>query len=81
MENDGINILIDGEIEELHHQDYNGKRINIILKDENNFSLSSKLDIGVHTNSDIKQEEYYINYVEMRMMQMDTLKRMKKHGG
>ena len=59
--NDGIDILIDGEIEELHHQDYNGKRINIILKDENNFSLSSKLDIGVHANFDIKQDEYCFN--------------------
>ena len=59
--NDGINILIDGEIEELHHQDYNGKRVNVILKDENNFTLSSKLDIGVHVNFDIKQEEYCFN--------------------
>ena len=59
--NDGIDILIDGEIEELHHQDYNGKRINIILKDENNFSLSSKLDIGVHANFDIKQDDYCFN--------------------
>jgi len=59
--NDGINILIDGKIEELHHQDYNGKRVNVILKDENNFSVSAKLDIGVHTNFNIKQEEYCFN--------------------
>lgn len=59
--NDGIDILIDGEIEKLHHQDYNGKRVNVILKGENNFSLSSKLDIGVHANFDIKQEEYCFN--------------------
>ena len=56
--NDGISILIDGKIEELHHQDYNGKRVNVILKDENNFSVSAKLDIGVHNNFNIKQEEY-----------------------
>ena len=59
--NDGITILIDGEIQELHHQDYNGKRVNVILKDENNFLVSAKLDIGVHTNFDIKQEEYCFN--------------------
>ena len=59
--NDGINILIDGKIEELLHQDYNGKRVNVILKDENNFSVSAKLDIGVHTNFNIKQEEYCFN--------------------
>ena len=58
---DGITILIDGEIQELHHQDYNGKRVNVILKDENNFSVSAKLDIGVHTNFDIKQEQYCFN--------------------
>ncbi len=58
---DGINILIDGDIEKLHHQDYNGKRVNVILKDENNFSVSAKLDIGVHTNFDIKQEQYCFN--------------------
>ena len=46
--NDGINILIDSEIEKLHHQDYNGKQVNVILKDENNFSVSAKTDIGVH---------------------------------
>ena len=58
---DGINIFVDGEIEELHHQDYNGKRVNVILKDKNNFSLSAKIDIGVHNNFDIKQEEYCFN--------------------
>lgn len=59
--NDGIRIFIDGKIEELHHQDYKGKRVNVILKDENNFSVSTKLDIGVHTNFDIKQEVYCFN--------------------
>ena len=58
---DGISILIDGEILKLHHQDYNGKRVNVILKDGNNFSVSAKLDIGVHTNFGIKQEEYCFN--------------------
>lgn len=59
--NDGIDVYIDGEIQKLHHQDYNGKRVNIILKDKNNFNVSAKLDIGVHKNFDIKQEEYCFN--------------------
>ncbi len=59
--NDGIKILIDGQIKELHHQDYKGKRVNIKLKDENNFSISTKLDIGVHKKFDIKQDKYCFN--------------------
>ena len=59
--NDGINVYIDGPIQELHHQDYKGKRVNVILKDENNFNVSAKLDIGVYKNFDIKQDEYCFN--------------------
>mgnify|MGYP004559052157 CR=1 FL=1 len=58
---DGIKVYIDGDIQELHHQDYKGKRVNIILRDENNFSVSAKLDVGVHKNFDIKQDEYCFN--------------------
>lgn len=58
---DGIKIFIDGDIQELHHQDYKGKRVNILLKDKNNFSVSAKLDIGIHKNFDIKQDEYCFN--------------------
>lgn len=59
--NDGIKVYVDGDILELHHQDYKGKRVNVILKDNNNFSVSAKLDIGVHKNFDIKQDEYCFN--------------------
>lgn len=59
--NDGIKIYIDGEIQALHHQDYKGKRVNVVLKDKNNFNVSAKLDIGVHKNFDIKQDEYCFN--------------------
>lgn len=59
--NDGIKIYIDGDIQELHQQDYKGKRVNVILRDKNNFSVSAKLDIGVHKNFDIKQDEYCFN--------------------
>ncbi len=56
--NDGISIMIDGNIEDLNQQDYKGKRVNIKLVDNNNFSVSAKLDIGVHKNLDIKQDEF-----------------------
>ena len=59
---DDIKVYIDGEIQELHHQDYKGKRVNIILKDENNFKFFAKLDIGVHKNFNIKQDEYCFNF-------------------
>lgn len=55
---DGINIKIDGEIKELHHQDYDGKRVNIELFDKYGNKLKTKLDIGVHKLLDIKQDEY-----------------------
>ena len=56
--NDGVNITINGNIEELHHQDYDGKRVYITLIDSNNYRIDSKLDIGVHKDFDIEQEEY-----------------------
>lgn len=55
---DGIKIEIDGEIKELHHQDYDGKRVNIELFDKYGNKLKTKLDIGVHKLLDIKQDDY-----------------------
>lgn len=59
--NDGISIEIIGNITKLHHQDYDGKRVNIRLIDMNNNSIESKLDIGVHKLFDIEQDEYYLD--------------------
>ena len=59
---DGIKIKITGKIEPLHHQDYDGKRVYITLIDKNHYSISSKLDIGVHKYFDIKQDEYYFDF-------------------
>ena len=53
-----INIRMIGKIEELSHQDYNGKRVYIELKDKKHYKLETKLDIGVHKNFDIEQDEY-----------------------
>ena len=58
---DGIKIEIDGEIKELHHQDYDGKRVNIELFDKYGNKLKTKLDIGVHKLLDIKQDEYWFD--------------------
>ena len=59
---DDIEIKITGKIEPLHHQDYDGKRVYIELTDNNKYSISSKLDIGVHKYFDMKQDEYYFDF-------------------
>lgn len=42
----------------MHHQDYDGKRVNIRLIDSNGYIINTKLDIGVHKLFDIKQDSY-----------------------
>ena len=59
--NDNINIQIIGNITELSHQDYNGKRVNIKLIDEFNYTIDAKLDIGVHKLFELEQDDYYFN--------------------
>ena len=55
---DGISIAITGKITELRQQDYKGKRVHVSIKDETGFVLTSKIDIGVHKDFDIAQDEY-----------------------
>lgn len=62
--NDGINVEIVGKIEELHHQDYNGKRVYVRLINGKNV-IDTKLDIGVHKSFELSQEEYYFNLNSM----------------
>ena len=52
-----ITIKLNGNIEKLHHQDYDGKRVNIKIIDEFGNSLETKLDIGVHKHFEIEQEK------------------------
>jgi len=59
--NDNINIQIIGNITELSHQDYNGKRVNIQIIDEFNYTIDAKLDIGVHKLFELEQDDYYFN--------------------
>ena len=53
--NDGIKVSINGEIEELHQEDYKGRRVHLKLSDDNGDELMIKLDIGVHTYHAIAQ--------------------------
>ncbi len=47
-----------GSIEELKQQDYKGKRVFIEISDTFGNKIPSKIDLGVHTKLDIKQEEF-----------------------
>ncbi len=53
-----VSITTTGRIEELKQQDYHGKRIHITITDENGYTLSNKMDLGVHKNFNVEQEEY-----------------------
>lgn len=55
---EGIRLQMSAPIEELKHQDYKGKRIHIEISDDAGNVLSLKMDIGVHKDLDIEQEEY-----------------------
>ena len=55
---EGIKIEIVGEIEELSQQEYRGKRVYIRLTDGDGNQINSKMDLGVHVNMDVEQEEY-----------------------
>ena len=59
---DGIKIIVNKKIKPLKHQDYHGKRVNIVLKDSFENQIEIKIDIGVHNNLDIEQEEYMFNF-------------------
>ena len=54
--NDGIDVVVQDNIERLHQEDYQGVRVRVVLKDKNKSSLKLKLDIGVHTYTAIEQE-------------------------
>jgi predicted nucleotidyltransferase component of viral defense system len=46
-----------GKIETLHQQEYKGKRVHLSLTDEMDFSVQTKVDIGVHTRADVAQSD------------------------
>lgn len=53
-----VEIEIKQPILVLKHKDYQGKRVFITIRDIYGNELISKLDIGVHKDLDIKQDEY-----------------------
>jgi len=55
---DGITIEITDAIEELRHEEYQGKRVYLSLSDKYNNTLETKLDIGVHSRLNIEQDDY-----------------------
>ncbi|MER1993590.1 MAG: nucleotidyl transferase AbiEii/AbiGii toxin family protein [Eubacteriales bacterium] len=55
---DGISIRISAPIEELSQQEYHGKRVFVIIEDDTGHSLRSKIDLGVHKQVQIEQDEY-----------------------
>jgi predicted nucleotidyltransferase component of viral defense system len=56
-------VIINGEPEELHQQDYHGKRVKLIIKDKTE-SIRFKLDIGVHTLLGIEQNKMCFSFKE-----------------
>lgn len=56
---EGITVKIkDDKIEQLSQQEYNGKRVHITIRDVMGYSLESKIDLGVHVNMKIEQDNY-----------------------
>ena len=55
---EGIHIRQTGKINELKQQDYHGKRVYVVISDDTGDSIESKIDLGVHKNLNIEQEEY-----------------------
>lgn len=57
-----ISFEISDEIVPLHHQDYNGKRVFLRIKDKFDNTIDTKLDIGVHKLFKIEQEQYIFDF-------------------
>jgi len=54
---DNIQLEITGPIEVMKQQDYKGKRVNIYITDKTGAKYKFKLDLGVHKNLALEQEE------------------------
>lgn len=57
-QSDDISISITAPLEDLKHQDYNGKRVYIAITDNAGINIDTKLDIGVHKNLSQEQDLY-----------------------
>lgn len=61
LNDEDIKIRISSPIQKLHHQDYDGKRVFIEILDNYNNKFTTKLDIGIQKDVDIKQDELCLN--------------------
>ncbi len=66
----GIAIRRSGEIISLKQQDYFGKRLHLSLQDEAGYALQCKLDIGVHANDAIEQEDTVFDLSQIGLSQV-----------
>lgn len=57
-------IAIVGKIVDLNQQEYKGKRIHLRLTDEVHQMIETKIDIGVHSREDVKQEDFMFHTVD-----------------
>lgn len=55
---DGVSIETIGNIEELSQQEYRGKRVYIRITDATGVYITSKIDLGVHTDMNINQDTF-----------------------
>ena len=56
---DGITMRIKNDsIEQLSQQEYDGKRVYIIISDDTGHTLESKIDLGVHADMNIEQDDF-----------------------
>mgnify|MGYP002856359061 CR=1 FL=1 len=55
---EGLTLTLQGNILELNHRDYKGKRIHVLITDKEGTAISLKMDLGVHKDLSILQEEY-----------------------
>ncbi|MDO4963469.1 MAG: nucleotidyl transferase AbiEii/AbiGii toxin family protein [bacterium] len=62
-----INIEITDDIVPLHHQDYNGKRVFLRIKDNFKNEIDTKLDIGVHKLFELEQELYMFDFNTIKL--------------
>ena len=56
---DGIRIVRSGDITDLRHQNYHGKRVYLDITDSAGVAVSTKLDIGVHVRPQADEAEVH----------------------
>lgn len=64
---EGIRIEIKGnKIEQLSQQEYSGKRVYIIIKDDDGNVIERKIGLGIHANMNIEQDTYCFDFCYLK---------------